>query len=159
VVSAQLVWTTATAFGLVALLVASRSAFDAVRLVGVVYLFVLGVRMLRDALRGDGERGSFSRGVRTPRRAYRQGLLSNLSNPKMGVFFTSLLPQFASSFDRILALGVVFGAMTLVWLAAYVVAVARVGGAILRPRVRRTLDAITGFVLVGFGIHLAGEQR
>jgi threonine/homoserine/homoserine lactone efflux protein len=159
VVSAQLVWTTATAFGLVALLVASRSAFDAVRLVGVVYLFVLGVRMLRDALRGDDERGSFSRGVRTPRRAYRQGLLSNLSNPKMGVFFTSLLPQFASSFDRILALGVLFGAMTLVWLAAYVVAVARVGGAILRPRVRRTLDAITGFVLVGFGIHLAGERR
>ena len=160
VVSAQLVWTVATALGLAALLVAWRPAFDALKLVGAAYLLLLGIRMLRDALRSGGEHEAITgERARTPRRAYRQGLLSNLSNPKMGVFFTSLLPQFAASLGGVLALGVVFGAMTLAWLAAYAVVVARIGNAFLRPRVRRVLDAITGTVLVAFGLRLAREHR
>jgi len=159
VASAQLVWTLATALGLAALLVAWRPAFDALRLVGAAYLLLLGIRMLRDALRADHHRPRGPASARTPRRAYRQGLLSNLSNPKMGIFFTSLLPQFAASFGGVLALGAVFGAMTLAWLAAYAVVVARIGEAFLRPRVRRALDAITGTVLVAFGLRLAREHR
>jgi threonine/homoserine/homoserine lactone efflux protein len=142
------------------LLVAFRPAFDALRLVGAAYLLFLGVRLLRDALRRTRADASAARGAaRTPRRAYRQGLLSNLSNPKMGVFFTSLLPQFASSFSGVLALGAVFAGMTLLWLAVYAAVVARIGEAILRPRVRRAIDAATGLVLVAFGIRLAGERR
>ena len=160
VTSAQLVWTAATAAGLAALLVASRPAFDALRIVGAAYLLFLGARLLRDAIRPRADRDGGARGgARTPQRAYRQGLLSNLSNPKMGVFFTSLLPQFASSFTGIVALGSVFAGMTLVWLAAYAAVVARIGDAILRPRVRRAIDAITGIVLVALGINLAGERR
>jgi threonine/homoserine/homoserine lactone efflux protein len=77
----------------------------------------------------------------------------------MGVFFTSLLPQFASSFAALLALGAVFAVLTLAWLAAYALVVAQFAGLLLRPRVRRVLDAVTGAVLVAFGLRLAGERR
>ena len=71
----------------------------------------------------------------------RQGLLSNLANPKMAVFFTSLLPQFGDSFVVLLALGLLFCSLTLAWLSAYAFAVARAGDVLRRPRVRRTIDA------------------
>jgi threonine/homoserine/homoserine lactone efflux protein len=159
IATAQLVWTAATAAGLAALLVAWRPAFDALRLVGAAYLLFLGARMLRDAFRARSHESRAASGnPRTPRRAYRQGLLSNLGNPKMGVFFTSLLPQFAGTVAGVLALGAVFAGMTLVWLAAYAIVVARVGDALLRPRVRRAIDAVTGVVLVALGARLAGER-
>jgi threonine/homoserine/homoserine lactone efflux protein len=159
VVTAQLAWTLATALGLAALLVAWRPAFDALRVAGVLYLLFLGARLLRDAVRpGPAAAGRATGGARTARRAYRQGLLSNLGNPKMGVFFTSLLPQFASSFAGVVVLGGLFAALTLVWLAAYAIVVARLGDSLLQPRVRRLLDAVTGAVLVAFGIRLAGER-
>src|SRR5262245_63864894 len=91
VATAEVVRTAATAAGLAALLVAWRPAFDALRLVGAAYLLYLGARMLHDAFRARTHESRAARAAaRTPRRAYRQGLLSNLSNPKMGVFFTSL---------------------------------------------------------------------
>ena len=76
----------------------------------------------------------------------------------MAVFFTSLLPQFGHSFEALLGLGIVFCAMTLAWLSAYAVAVARAGDFLRRPPVRRTLDAVTGTVLVAFGLRLATER-
>ena len=92
--------------------------------------------------------------LRPTRRApFRQGILSNLGNPKMAVFFTSLLPQFATSFPSLLAHGIVFVALTFAWLAF----VSQVGGAL--ARVRRVVEAVTGLVLVGLGVHLAGERR
>jgi threonine/homoserine/homoserine lactone efflux protein len=89
---------------------------------------------------------------------FRQGLLSNLANPKMAVFFTSLLPQFATGFGQLLALGLVFATITLVWLSAYALAVARTKRWLVRGRVRRALDAVTGVALVGFGTRLALER-
>jgi threonine/homoserine/homoserine lactone efflux protein len=86
-------------------------------------------------------------------------VLSNLGNPKMAVFFTSLLPQFAGSFAGLLGLGILFAVMTLAWLSAYAAVVARAGDALRRPAVRRVLDAITGVVLVALGFRLAGERR
>jgi threonine/homoserine/homoserine lactone efflux protein len=87
-------------------------------------------------------------------------VISNLGNPKMAVFFSSLLPQFGgTSFASLLALGLVFCTMTLVWLAAYAVAVARAGDFLRRPRIRRVLDALTGVVLTALGIRLATEKR
>ncbi len=92
-------------------------------------------------------------------RPFRQGLLSNLSNPKMAVFFTSLLPQFGHSFAALLALGLVFSCMTLAWLTAYGIAVARADDFLRRGWVRRALDALTGAVLVALGVRLATERR
>src|SRR5207244_11257196 len=95
--------------------------------------------------------------------AYRQGVLSNLGNPKMAVFFSSLLPQFIApghaSFARLLMLGLLFNVMTLTWLTGYALVVARVGDVLRRDRVRRSMGAVTGLVLIGLAIRLGTECR
>jgi threonine/homoserine/homoserine lactone efflux protein len=133
--------------------------FQAIKLAGAAYLVVLGLQSLRDALRKRARAEQTVARAVTPR-AFRQGLLSNLGNPKMAVFFTSLLPQFGGeSFGALLALGLVFCAMTFVWLSAYAAAVARAGDVLRRPAIRRALDAIVGVVLVSLGLRLATERR
>ena len=126
--------------------------FVAVRLLGAAYLVYLGLQLL--LRRGDAR----SHAGGSSRRAFRQGLLSNLGNPKMAVFFTSLLPQFGSSFSGLVALGLVFCSLTFVWLTGYAVAVAKAGDVLRRPRIRRALDRVTGVVLVAFGLRLAAER-
>ena len=153
VASGQVTWALAASAGLSAVLLASEPVFLALRIAGAAYLVYLGVEALLAAVRG---RTVTSDGP-PPRARYRQGLLSNLGNPKMVVFFTSLLPQFASSFGGMLALGLVFASITLTWLALYTFAVARAKAVLLRTRVRRALDALAGLVLVAFGIRLATE--
>ena len=77
----------------------------------------------------------------------------------MAVFFSSLLPQFGDSFAALLGLGLLFCALTLAWLSAYALAVARAGDVLRRPRVRRALDAVTGTALVALGLRLATTDR
>ena len=158
VASGQACWTVATSIGLAALLVASEPVFVALKLVGAAYLVYLGLQALRHAIRPAVETLDDATGLPHAPRAFRQGLLSNLGNPKMAVFFTSLLPQFGSSFWSLLALGLLFCALTLVWLSAYSFAVARAGDLLRRPRIRRSLDALTGTLLVAFGIRLAADR-
>jgi threonine/homoserine/homoserine lactone efflux protein len=151
----QATWTLATAVGIAALLAASEPAFVAVKLAGAAYLVWLGLQALLAAFRGR-ERPP----VQAPRRsAFRQGLLSNLGNPKMAAFFPSLLPQFADSFSLLVALGLTFCLFTLVWLTVYAFAVARAGDVLKRPAIRRTIEAVTGAVLVALGLRLATERR
>jgi threonine/homoserine/homoserine lactone efflux protein len=158
VAAGQAVWTLAASLGLAALLVASEPAFVALKLAGAAYLVYLGVQSLVAALRGRARAHTGSASGR-PAVAFRQGILSNLANPKMAVFFSSLLPQFGSSFAELLSLGLLFCAFTLTWLAVYAVVVARAGDLLRRPRVRRALDALTGLALTLFGIRLATERR
>lgn len=156
----QATWTVATAVGVGALLVASEPAFLALKLAGAAYLVFLGVQALASVVRRRDTRAAIpASGSRSAGRAFRQGLLSNLGNPKMLAFFGSLLPQFARSFSSLLALGLVFCAMTATWLTAYAIAVARAGDLFRRSRVRRALDALTGGVLVALGLRLAAERR
>jgi len=155
VVGGQLAWALATSAGLAALLLASAPLFTVIRLAGAAYLVVLGALALVAAVRGSAHED------RLPRRrssAVRQGLLSNLGNPKMAVFFTSLLPQFASSFAGMLSLGLLFAALTLSWLSLYALAVARASGLLRKTRVRRVLDAVTGLALVALGLRVAAER-
>ena len=152
VCSGQCVWAVATSLGLAAVLIASEVVFAAMRLIGAAYLCFLGAQALYAALRGSRTK-ELAAGRR--RAAFRQGLLSNLGNPKMAVFFPSLLPQFGQSFEALLALGFVFACMTFVWLTAYAFAVARAGDVLRKPRVKRALDAVLGAMLVAFGIRLA----
>jgi threonine/homoserine/homoserine lactone efflux protein len=81
--------------------------------------------------------------------------VSNLANPKMPVFFISLLPQFGASFAALSGHGLVFAVMTLVWLAL----VSRGASLLLVPRVRRVVDVVTAVVLVALGLRLATERR
>lgn len=150
VATGQVVWAVATSAGLAALLVASEPAFRALRWIGAAYLVYLGLQALLRALRRAAARPLPA----APRRPFRQGLLSNLGNPKMAVFFSSLLPQFAHSFAGLLVLGFVFAGMTLAWLSV----VARIGNVLRRPRVRRFVDAVVALVLVAFGVRLATER-
>ena len=97
------------------------------------------------------------------RRGFRQGLISNLANPKISVLFTSLLPQFIDGGERVLlpflVLGGLFVVMTLAWLSGYAMMAAKAGGLLTRPRVKVSLDRMTGLVLIGLGLRLATESR
>lgn len=159
----QLAWALATSAGLAAVLVASEQLFLAIRLVGAAYLASLGLAVLWSALRRRPHVDAAAPATPLGRgAAFRQGALSNLGNPKMAVFFTSLLPQFAGphgGFLDLLGLGVLFAVLTVAWLSAYAVAVDRVSLVLRRPVVRRALDAVTGVVLVALGLRLATERR
>jgi threonine/homoserine/homoserine lactone efflux protein len=155
----QALWALASAVGVAALLAASEPVFLALRLAGAAYLVWLGVQALVSALRRRNPELVHEGTNLRARVAFRQGILSNLGNPKMAVFFLSLLPQFGGSFAALLALGLVFSCLTLVWLSAYGVAVARAGDFLRRSRVRRALDAAVGAVLVALGLRIAGEAR
>jgi threonine/homoserine/homoserine lactone efflux protein len=144
--------------------VASEPAFVAVKLAGAAYLVFLGAQALLRAFsrRRSAAADTPAAGRKTSWAGFRQGLISNLGNPKMAVFFTSLLPQFSggnTSFAALLFLGFIFCLMTLVWLTGYAVVVAKAGDFLGRPRVRRTIDAVTGAIFVAFGFRLATERR
>jgi threonine/homoserine/homoserine lactone efflux protein len=155
----QAVWALATSIGIAALIVAFEPAFVALKLAGAAFLIYLGAQALYGALRGRHVQQRTGSGALESRAALRQGVISNLGNPKMAVFFTSLLPQFGTSFSALLALGLVFCTLTLVWLAAYAVAVAKAGDVLRRPAVKRAFDAVLGVVLVALGLRLATDRR
>ena len=188
VVSGLATWTVASSAGLAALIVASQPLFLAVRLIGAAYLVFLGLQALYSALRSPSPTGGGQGGGRrfpSPSRtalppplagegrgggsrlraftAYRQGLFSNLSNPKIVVFFLSLLPQFvtrsATSVLSLLLLGAIFCAITLTWLTLYAIVVERIGDFLRRDRIRQAMEATTGVVLVGLGLRLATNPR
>jgi threonine/homoserine/homoserine lactone efflux protein len=154
------VWACASALGVAALLAASQTAYDALRLVGAAYLVWLGVQSLLAARRGTppvlGE---------GPRQGhpFRQGLLTNLFNPKIAVFYSTFLPQFIGPGDPALAISMLLAcvhiALGIVWLSLYAWLLDRAVEAFKGSRVRRTLDALTGTVLVGLGLRLAAERR
>ena len=156
-------WTVAASAGVTALLHASEPLFEAIKLAGAAYLVLLGVQSLLAARRGRRrEREDDDRVPLPPRTAFRQGLLSNLGNPKIAVFFASLLPQFvpagSASFAAFLTLGFLFCTLGLAWLSPYVVAVDRLRE-LVAGRVQRVLDAVTGTVFVALGLRLATETR
>jgi threonine/homoserine/homoserine lactone efflux protein len=163
VVTGQATWSVATAAGLAALLVASSQAFLALKLCGAAYLVYLGARSLLAAVRRPGPASPAPvRGAGLTRRvAYRQGLISNLGNPKIAAFFTTLLPQFAArhaSFLDFVAHGAVLCGLTLAWLTIYAFVVARTADFLSRARVRRALKGATGVALVALGARLAAER-
>jgi threonine/homoserine/homoserine lactone efflux protein len=165
VAAGQLVWTVAASVGIAGLVQASQPAFTALKIVGAAYLAFLGVQSILAALRG--RHGNDDRQIRPPElgpwSAIRQGFISNLANPKMAAFFLSLLPQFvrdpSGGFVALVPLGAVFCVMTFGWLSIYAVVLDRVGPVLQRARVRRMLDAVTGTVLIAFGIRLATATR
>jgi RhtB (resistance to homoserine/threonine) family protein len=159
------VWTLAAAVGVASLVRASFLAFTVLKVIGAVYLVWLGVQ----AFRAAGHTGAGARAATADRRpvgalgGFRQGLLSDLANPKIGIFFTSLLPQFVDPGHSVLipflVLGAVFVSMTLLWLSAYCLLAARAAATLQRPRVKAAMDRVTGTVLIALGLRLAIERR
>jgi RhtB (resistance to homoserine/threonine) family protein len=159
-------WGVASAVGIAALLAASTEAFTALKVVGAAYLVYLGVRTIWDA---RGMRSPVGAEAPVPGHrpagawAFRQGLTTNLLNPKIAVFYTTFLPQFMNPGDPVLAKSVLLAGihslMGLAWLTAYAYAVTRAGDVLRRPSVRRWLDRVTGSVLVALGVRLGLERR
>jgi threonine/homoserine/homoserine lactone efflux protein len=159
------VWTVASAVGVASLVRASDTAFTALKLIGALYLVWLGIQALR-AARGGGahfDPESTRRAHLGGRGGFRQGLLSDLANPKIGAFFTGLLPQFAGPGHSVLLpfliLGGLFVLMTVVWLCAYALVAVRASEVLRRPRVKAAIDGLSGVILIGFGVRLALERR
>jgi len=155
------VWACASALGVAAVLAASQTAYDALRLVGAAYLVWLGVQSLLAARRGTAP----VPGAEAARQGhpFRQGLLTNLFNPKIAVFYSTFLPQFsgpgASALLVSMLLACVHIALGIVWLSLYAWLLARAVEAFKGSRLRRALDALTGTVLVALGLRLAAERR
>jgi threonine/homoserine/homoserine lactone efflux protein len=164
----QTIWAFATSIGIVTLLVASEPLFLAVKYAGAAYLAYLGVEALRDAIRPAASPEGDVRPSRkecrlAPFAAFRQGLISDLGNPKMAVFFAGLLPQFIpageETFSALMRLGAVFAMMTFAWLALYAAVIARAGDTLRRQSIRRGIEAVTGTLLIGLGLRIATEHR
>jgi threonine/homoserine/homoserine lactone efflux protein len=161
--SGTLIWATLAGLGVAALLAASAETFAVIRLLGAAYLVYLGVRALLEAFRRPVPDGAASDPVPTTvaRRPYRQGLLTNLFNPKVGLFYTTLVPQLVDPGDPIalvsIAVGAAHATIGLVWLVVLAVVVDRLGDVLRRPRIRRALAGATGTILVAFGLRVAVE--
>jgi threonine/homoserine/homoserine lactone efflux protein len=157
------IWTLATALGVAAVLRSSATVYDGLKLIGALYLVWIGVRTLWDSRRGVGPDGAAAaRRVVGARGGFRQGLMTDLANPKVGIFFTSLLPQFVSPHGsallQMLILGAIYIAFSLVWMCGYALAAVRLSHVLSRARVKAGIDRFSGLVLVGVGIRLAIER-
>ena len=161
VLVADLVWALASVAGLIALLVSSRTAFEVLRYAGAAYLLYLGVRLLltRDV---DALRGSVAMPRVSVRRAFVEGLLCDLSNPKTLIVFASVIPQFlavgSSGPLDALVLGVVFAVLGFGSLLVYAAAFGAARGLVRRARAFRVVIRRGGALLAAFGVGLVVEQ-
>jgi threonine/homoserine/homoserine lactone efflux protein len=155
--SGLFVWALVSAAGITALLTASNVGFTIVRLAGAAYLVWVGV----DAIRHDGrsEDEVAAPRFRTRWHAFRTGLINNILNPKVGVFYITALPTFVPDGAPVLAtsmlLAAIHVAMGIIWLAAVALMVERARALLARRRARRRLEQATGVALVGFGVGVA----
>jgi threonine/homoserine/homoserine lactone efflux protein len=153
----------ALAVGLSALLVASATAYTAVKLAGAAYLVYLGVQSIRGARASEAEDEAPSSGPRgLGHNAYAQGLVSTVLNPKPALFFLSYVPQFIDRDGpvalQVALLAAIHIAVGFVWLTFYAWFVARMHAVIARPRVKAALARVTGAVLIGLGLRVATER-
>lgn len=162
-------WALAVSIGLGALLAVSRLAYDVLRIAGACYLIYLGAKIffrrskaLIDAP-ANGENESLAVDSKTSApRWFARGFLTNILNPKVGVFYVTFLPQFipagvgVTSFSLLLAS--IHAAEGLVWFVLLISATRLFSEWLRRPGVAKSIDRVTGAVLVGFGVVLALEK-
>lgn len=155
------VWVSATALGISALLRASEVGYDVLKVVGACYLLWLGFRSLT-SLRRTIEQPAAVEALEAIRSGFWAGFLTDILNPKVGVFFVSFLPGFipsdAGSIGWVtLGFGAWYTVLSALYFAALVAVSSTVAGWMSSARIRRRLDAATGLVLVAFGLRLATE--
>jgi threonine/homoserine/homoserine lactone efflux protein len=154
-------WVVGASLGMSGLLEASKTGYTALRILGAVYLIWLGVQSLRSRTMS-----ATTASRRPPRRligsGYGAGLVTDLLNPKVGVFFVSFLPGFVPHGHPVGSTSLIFGLIFIVETAAYfavlLVLAGRVTRWMARPVIRWRLDRATGVVLIGFGVRLAIEN-
>lgn len=159
------VYAAASAVGLAAVLAASATAFTAVKLVGAAYLVYLGVTALWHARRQPAAVAPRAEPAPAPlgrTAAFRQGLVSNLLNPKIALVFLTVIPQFVSPGEPAFTTGVL-AAVVLVWAVlwwrVFSLAVGALGPVLSRARVRTAVERVTGTVLIALGLRVALTDR
>ena len=157
-----LVWGSATSLGLTVLIAISTVAYNTIRIAGALYLVWLGVQMWRREHKFDVALSGSSGSDSGEHRWYWRGLLTNLLNPKVGIFYVTLLPQFIPHGGSVIAYSLLFTSIHvvegIVWLTILTTAVGPLRGWLSRPPVVRALDCGTGTVLIGCGVVLALER-
>ena len=165
--SSNLVQGSAAAAGLSALIIKTQPLFEAIKWAGVAYLAYLGVQALRSARRGqyaplEGDGTAKHDGTAKQNVAgWRQGFISNITNPKVLVFYLAVLPQFltpGAGLGWLLVLAWSHAVLSLAYLLVLVTGLHGARRLLIRRKVRRALDATTGTVLLGFGARLATEH-
>jgi threonine/homoserine/homoserine lactone efflux protein len=153
-------WAAAVAVGLSALLSASQLAYTLLRWIGAAYLLWLGYRLLRFPRR---DFIAPARNDREPRAAFASGALTNLLNPKVGIFYVSFLPQFVphgvSVGTFIVLLGAIHALLGLAWFACLIAATRPIGAFLRRPAIVPACDRLTGGLFIAFGLGLALASR
>ena len=149
-----LVWAGLSALGVSSLILASEIAYDVLRIGGAAILIMLGVRSLL-------HRTEPMPGLARNKYGWRTGLITALANPKLAVFFVALFPQFldphADVLPAALLMATVIVSYDLLWFGALIYAVHR-AGTLLKPRVRATMERITGAVMLALGISVAADR-
>jgi threonine/homoserine/homoserine lactone efflux protein len=161
--SGNVVWGATSALGVAALLAASATAFATLKLAGAAYLAVLGVQALLAAWRGEPLAGNLRpKDAPSPALAFRRGLVSDLLNVKVGLFWTALVPQFVSAGSSALlpvAMVTAMGALVFAWLTGYAHLAARLSGALRSRRGARAVNGTVGGVLLALGVRLGLAQH
>jgi threonine/homoserine/homoserine lactone efflux protein len=155
VLSGLTIWVVVAVLGISAVLRASQDAYDGLRIVGAAYLVYLGVRSLR------AHAATMAPSRRLLSSGYGAGLLTDLLNPKVGVFFVTFLPGFVPHGYSVAWTSLLFGDIFIALTAAYFTVLLVASGPVTRwmasSRARRRIDRCTGLVLIGFGVRLALE--
>jgi threonine/homoserine/homoserine lactone efflux protein len=150
-----LLWACLSAFGISSLILASQIAYDVLRVGGAAILVVLGVRSLLHRDEGTTR-------LRRGKYGWRSGLVTSLANPKLAVFFVALFPQFLDPHANVLPAALLMAGVIvcfdLLWFGTLIYAVHR-AGTLLRPKVRATMERITGAVMIALGVSVAADQR
>ena len=161
--SGAFVWGAAAAVGASALLAASEFAFMVLKLAGAAYLLYLGISMIVRTFRSKQAATEVARPTGSLWAAFGRGALSNLLNPKVGVFYIAVIPQFVPEgvppLPMGLALGLVHVIESIAWFTAIIFATQFARRWLSSPRSARIIDRVTGGILVGFGATLALEAR
>jgi RhtB (resistance to homoserine/threonine) family protein len=159
---------TASALGLSAILAKSARAFEIVKWMGAAYLFYLGVTALRRAMRGEAPASPGASDRSAKQRAgwwgaFSEGMLTNILNPKVALFYLTFLPQFIAPGDPVLRVSLFLAslhvAMGLVWLSIYSRALHKLNATLAGEGVRRGIEAVTGGLLMGLGAKLVFTKR
>jgi len=160
---------TVSAVGLSAILLRSATAFEVVKLVGALYLVYLGWQSLWRAVRhpasvvATAPRPAHHVPQTTPRRAFLEGLLTNVLNPKVAVLYVAFLPQFITPADSVvlksMLLASIHWVLGVLWLSLVTMALGRIWAVLTRPHIQQRLEVVTGAVLIAFGVRLALERR
>ncbi|KGX91420.1 LysE family translocator [Pontibacillus marinus] len=163
ITTGSLVHTFAAAFGLSAILMQSALAFEIVKYVGAIYLIYLGLSSFISRQKKDASTQDYMNSEEKTS-ALKQGLFSNVLNPKVAMFFLTFLPQFVKSGEnatqQLITMGVIYTLLSITWFFVYVFFINYLREWLMSPKVQRIMDKTTGLILIGFGLKLAfGKQH